>query len=80
MSKSVEHKCKECGAPLEVVRVILVETTTWREVRCQGRDRHRLVTREEIVSRAEYRRIRARYENEHRKNVDTGIRKMHLAS
>ncbi len=74
------RKCKECGAPLGLVRVIVVGTTTWREVRCSGLLRHLTVTREEIGTEAEYRRARTLYERGKRKFADTGIRKMRLPS
>jgi hypothetical protein len=85
-------KCKECGAATRVVRVIVLEATTWREVQCLGPERHRTIRREEIGNAAEYRRIRAAYMRERRrpnavrpynrrsKNDDTRIIKMRVAS
>jgi hypothetical protein len=54
-------KCLQCGAPMEVVRVILEGTSTWREQRCKGQDHHVLVTEQRLADPAEYRRIRTKY-------------------
>jgi hypothetical protein len=60
-------KCLQCGAPIEVVRVIVEGNSTWREQRCTGKDKHLAVTEQRLADPADYRRIRANYVRTHRK-------------
>ncbi len=73
-------KCLECGAPTEVLRVIVEGTDTWREERCVGKEKHVRVTVQHLGDPKTYRRIRAKYWRDHQKKHDTGILQIGLAS